>query len=148
MVYIILGYIKERILGSDGMNLFDAWPEMLPRKYLCKWGDGLWLHFATSMLQWPYLTNNVQILLTITTTAQFWDNMSARGDEAVSYHCWLAFQLLFKAIETKYSKHWPYTVAHPFDCVCSKINKSWFNPWFSFYFSRLYPAPYIEWYMC
>ena len=42
------------------------------------------------------------------------------------------------------SKHWPYTVAHTFDCVCSKINKSWFNQWFSFYFSSLYPAPYIE----
>ena len=53
-----------------------------------------------------------------------------------------------KVIEIKYSKHWPYTVAHTFDCVCSKINNSWFNPWFSFYFSSLYPAPYIEWYMC
>ena len=75
LVYIILGYIKERILGSDGMNLFDAWPEMLPRKYLCKWGDGLWLHFATSMLQWPYLTNNVQISLTnLNTTRQTTDN--------------------------------------------------------------------------
>ena len=49
-----------------------------------------------------------------------------------------------KVIETKYSKHWPYTVAHTFDCVCSKINNSWFNPWLSFYFSSLYPAPYIE----
>ena len=53
-----------------------------------------------------------------------------------------------KVIETKYSKHWPYTVAHTFDCVCSKTNNSWFNPWFSFYFSSLYPAPYIEWYVC
>ena len=53
-----------------------------------------------------------------------------------------------KVIETKYSKHWPYTVAHTFDCMCSKINNSWFNPWFSFYFSSLYPAPYIEWHMC
>ena len=35
-----------------------------------------------------------------------------------------------------------------FDCVCRKMNNSWFNPWFSFYFSSLYPAPYIEWYMC
>ena len=53
-----------------------------------------------------------------------------------------------KVIYMKYSKHWPYTVAHIFDCVCSKINNSWFNPWFSFYFSSLYPAPYIERYMC
>ena len=35
---------------------------------------------------------------------------------------------LTKVIETKYSKHWPYTVAHTFECVCSKINNSWFNP--------------------
>ena len=53
-----------------------------------------------------------------------------------------------KVIYTKYSKHWHYTVAHTFDCVCSKISNSWFNPWFSFYFSSLYPAPYIEWYLC
>ena len=29
---------------------------------------------------------------------------------------------LGKVIHTKYSKHCPYTVAHTFDCVCSKIN--------------------------
>ena len=53
-----------------------------------------------------------------------------------------------KVIYTKYYKHWPYTVAHTIDCVCSKIDNPWFNPWFSFYFSSLYPAPYIKWYMC
>ena len=26
-----------------------------------------------------------------------------------------------KVIYPKYSKHWPYTVAHTIDCVCSKI---------------------------
>ena len=26
----------------------------------------------------------------------------------------------FKVIYTKYSKHWPYTVAHTIDCVCRK----------------------------
>ena len=25
-----------------------------------------------------------------------------------------------KVIYTKYSKHWPYTVAHTIDCVCRK----------------------------
>ena len=25
-----------------------------------------------------------------------------------------------KVIYTKYSKHWPYTVAHTFECVCRK----------------------------
>ena len=55
---------------------------------------------------------------------------------------------LGKVIYTKYSKHWPYTVAHTIECVCSKINNSWFNPWFSFYISSLCPAPYVEWYIC
>ena len=65
-------------------------------------------------------------------------------------NCWWVtfFQHGTKVIYTKYSKHWPYTVAHTLDYVCSKINYSWFNPWFSFYFSSLYPAPYIEWDMC
>ena len=53
-----------------------------------------------------------------------------------------------KVIYTKYSKHWLYTVAHTIECVCSKMNNSWFNPWFSFYFSSLCPAPYIERYIC
>ena len=26
-----------------------------------------------------------------------------------------------KVIYAKYSKHWPYTVAHTIDCLCSKI---------------------------
>ena len=29
-----------------------------------------------------------------------------------------------KVIHTKYSKHEPYTVAHTFDCVCSRMNNS------------------------
>ena len=53
-----------------------------------------------------------------------------------------------KVIYTKYSKHWPYTVAHTIDYVCSEINNSWFNPLFSFYFSSLYPAPYTKWCIC
>ena len=31
------------------------------------------------------------------------------------------FKLLPKVIYPKYSKHWPYTMAHTIDCVCSKI---------------------------
>ena len=58
------------------------------------------------------------------------------------------FQVRGKIIYTKYSKHWFYTVAHTIECVCSKINNSWFNPWFSFYISSLCLAPYIEWYIC
>ena len=44
------------------------------------------------------------------------------------------FLMSVKVIYTKYSKHWLYTVAHTIECVCSKKNNSWFNPWFSFYF--------------
>ena len=49
--------------------------------------------------------------------------------------------LKIKVVYTKYSKHWPYTVAHTMECVCSKIYYSWLNAWFSFYFSSLHPAP-------
>ena len=31
------------------------------------------------------------------------------------------FLLLDKIIYPKYSKHWPYTVAHTIDCMCSKM---------------------------
>ena len=31
------------------------------------------------------------------------------------------FQPLAKVINSKYSKHWVYTVAHRIDCVCSKM---------------------------
>ena len=31
-----------------------------------------------------------------------------------------AKQTQVKDIHTKYSKHWPYTVAHTIDCVCRK----------------------------
>ena len=34
------------------------------------------------------------------------------------------FSFLVKVIYTKYSKHEPYTVAHTFDCVCSKMDNS------------------------
>ena len=33
-----------------------------------------------------------------------------------------SFLELLKVIHTKYSKHRPSTVAHTFECVCSKIN--------------------------
>ena len=35
---------------------------------------------------------------------------------------WCNFRIEDKVIYTKYSKHCPYTVAHTFECVCSKIN--------------------------
>ena len=47
-----------------------------------------------------------------------------------------------------YSKHWPYTVAHIIDCVCSKmlnhgLNHGLFLSLFKL-ISRSYPATYIE----
>ena len=33
---------------------------------------------------------------------------------------YLPFLLVIKVIYTKYSKHWPYTVAYTIDCVCRK----------------------------
>ena len=40
---------------------------------------------------------------------------------ALHINAWLFFTPLTKVIYTKYSKHWPYTVAHTIDCVCSKM---------------------------
>ena len=48
-----------------------------------------------------------------------------------------------KVIYTKYSKHWPYTVAHTIDCVCTKmLNHGLFILLF-----MLIPASYNELYM-
>ena len=80
-------------------------------------------------------------------TGIFWENSQFVNKEILSMN-FKNNDANIKVIYTKYSKHWLYTVAHIIDCVCSKINNSWFNPWFSFYFSSLCPAPYIEWYMC
>ena len=35
--------------------------------------------------------------------------------------CWWLFWFPTKVIYPKYSKHWPYTVVHTIDCVCSKM---------------------------
>ena len=41
----------------------------------------------------------------------------------IVWKIWICiFDALIKVIYTKYSKHCPYTVAHTFECVCSKIN--------------------------
>ena len=54
-----------------------------------------------------------------------------------------------KVIYPKYSKHWPYTVAHTIDCVCSKMLHHGLNHGlFLILFSSLYTATYIELYMC
>ena len=53
-----------------------------------------------------------------------------------------------KVIYPKYSKHWLYTVAHTIDSVCSKILNNNLNHGLCISLSSLYPAPYIELYMC
>ena len=49
-----------------------------------------------------------------------------------------------KVIYPKYSKYWPYTVAHTIDCVCSKI----LNHGLNHFQAYTLPRPYIELYMC
>ena len=55
-----------------------------------------------------------------------------------------------KAINPKYSKHWPYTVASTIDCGCHKMLNHGLNHGLYFSLFKLipYPAPYIELYMC
>ena len=54
----------------------------------------------------------------------YWREKSCYDEVKFQIHTW------FKVIYTKYSKHWPYTVAHTLDCVCSEMNNPWFKPWF------------------
>jgi hypothetical protein len=48
----------------------------------------------------------------------FKERFSENFDQKAATH--LIFCLGTKVIYTKYSKHWPYTVAHTFECVCIK----------------------------
>jgi hypothetical protein len=61
-----------------------------------------------------------------------------------NYKNYLNFDLLSKVIYPKYSKHWPYTVAHTIDCVYSKmLNHGWNHGLFLSLF-KLIPCP-IHW---
>ena len=46
-----------------------------------------------------------------------------------------------KVIHTKYSKHRPSTVAHTFECVCSK-KESWFKSWVIHFTFEAYTLPH------
>ncbi len=53
---------------------------------------------------------------------------------------WWQFDGGAKVIFPKYSKHWPYTVVHTIDCVCSKmLNHGWNNVLFCFWLVKLTP---------
>ena len=47
-----------------------------------------------------------------------------------------------KVIYPKYSKHWPYTVAHTIDCVCSKMLSHGFNHGLFFFNFQAYTLPH------
>ena len=49
-----------------------------------------------------------------------------------------------KVIYPKYSKHWPYTVAHTIDCVCSKMLNHGLNHGLFLSLFKLIPCP-INW---
>ena len=46
-----------------------------------------------------------------------------------------------KVIYPKYSKHWPYTVAHTIDCVCSKMLNHGLNHGLFLSIFKLIPCP-------
>ena len=52
-----------------------------------------------------------------------------------------------KVIHTKHFKHWPYTVAHTFECVCSKILNNGLNHGFFLLLFKLISCP-INWIAC
>ena len=51
-------------------------------------------------------------------------NVSTTPNMVMGCQQFLPFSVVHKVIYIKYSKHEPYTVAHIFDCECSKINNS------------------------
>ena len=59
---------------------------------------------------------------------------------------WNLIDPKIKVINLKYSKHWPYTVAHTINCVFSKMLNHGLNMSYFFHFSNLNPATYIELY--
>ena len=52
-----------------------------------------------------------------------------------------------KAIYTKYSKHWPYTLAYTIDCVWSEMLNNCLNHGLLLSFFKLIPCP-IHWIVC
>ena len=52
-----------------------------------------------------------------------------------------------KVIHPKYSKHWPYSVAHTIDCVCCKMLNHRLNHGFFLSLFKLIPCP-IQWIVC
>ena len=62
----------------------------------------------------------------------------------VSYKPSLGICSPSKVIYPKYSKHWPYTVAHTMDCVCSKILNRGLNHGLFLSLFKLIPC-HIHW---
>ena len=56
-------------------------------------------------------------------------------------------ELFTTVIYTKYSKHWPYTVAHIINCVCIEMLNHGLNHGFFLLFFKLKPCP-IHWIVC
>ena len=54
---------------------------------------------------------------------------------------------LSNVVFTKYSKHWPFTVAHTIDCVCSKMLNHGLNHGFFLSLFKLISCP-IHWIVC
>ena len=81
-------------------------------------------------------------------SCNLWDFPTFIGGENNS--CWKLSDLKLtwgncaKVIYPKYYKHWPYTVAHTIDCVCSKMLNHGFNHGLFLLLFKLIPCP-IHW---
>ena len=76
---------------------------------------------------WYTRLGNFSTLLIISSTWQYYYlmppfNLFLPSKRFYGLGDWLSKQVSTKVIHTKYSKHRPTTVAHTFECVCSKIN--------------------------
>ena len=77
-----------------------------------------------------------------------WVRSTLGADLNLSSHFQVEFMpriwIKVKVIYPKYSKHWPYTVAHTIDCVCSKMLNHGLNHGFFLSLFKLIPCP-IYW---
>ena len=101
-------------------------------------------NFFIKVISWEHICKFLFRIHKYPTYHFFYTNHS---NETITIREMFCIHIILMA-KPKYSKHWLYTVAHTIECVCSKINNSWFNPWFSFYFTSSCSAPFIEWHMC
>ena len=83
----------------------------------------------------PFLVRHIPYVFKCTLLYFPWVFYTTPSSTGISSWVW------HKVIYPKYSKHWPYTVAHTIDCVCSKMLNYGLNHGLFLSFFKLIPCP-------